>query len=444
MRRILIVCLALFSAGCAERGMIGLGDKSAVETPVYGANKVWFMKPDETTTGAIDGNRYSDLVDAYQIAAELKSDGRLTGLRRSIQNRQPLSIVVSGAYVPATLKQCNGRLSDFIFGSDGRDIAVLLDITSGESELSTIAVWYQRGVKPDSLLNFNNLLVYSNDAWDAKFAPLFRLRLVDVSSERNTAVREMLDRANSTGASLSGLAGAPGAGPLLALATQAAQSVLANEKNKTLVDFTFQLYGGHLLAESGGVPLGVLQTGGLVVSAVPCNQSVTYWENPLKFDHRTARIRKGASIEAVPYLFATVIGADLAVPQIVRDRSSAIMQRLTDPQVAQREIGEATRDATRLEQSLEALSVRERFRRAPSVESFKTLVTATKGQWSSMDLSLQLFFLNAFYQVTGRTLDTAAAYETWLDNCPGATFNTESMKFSIDDSIGTDRKKCWP
>ena len=445
MLRFPAIFLMLFAAACVERGQLSLTDKSAVQTPVYTANKALFLTPDTDDNGKIVNARNGLLLNAYEIAEQMRDGKQPQGTRRSIKNRQPLSIVVSRAYVPATLKECNGRVSDFLAGNEGRDIALLLDVSTGSSGESFIAVWYQTGVPPGTMLNFGDLLVYSSDAWDSKYPPYFRFRLVDVTAERNTAVGAMLDRLGSASGTLAGLADLTSAGPLINLAGLAARSILAHEKNKAIVDFTFQLYGDQALGEAGGVPLGVLQTGGLIITAPPCGQSVDYWERSLHFDHRRDRIVENRAIQEMPYVFATILGADLSVPQIVRDRSNAIMERLTDPEVAQRDIDAAQADATRLADTLGSLKEWEYFRRQPTKSSFDTIVTHAQANFSKFDGMLRSWFLNGFYQVTGVSLSTADEYDAWLTRCGGvATFDQETGRFVVDkavkDANGAD---CW-
>lgn len=445
MMRHILAAAAVLLGGCAERGVLSLTSKSAVDAPVYAANKVLFLEPNVDAAGKLVNARRANLKDGYQLAETVRG-GALVGTRRSVKNRQPISILVSRAYLPATARTCNKRPSDALFSGKGRDIAVLLDLSTSADREEFIAVWYERNVVPDQTLSFQDLLVYSSDAWDAKYPPYFRMRLVDVSSERDTAVGALLDQVRASSATITSLAGAPAAAPVLGVAALAARQVLAHEKNKSLVDFTFQLYGEHLLAEAGGVPLGVLQTGGMLVTAPPCEAGNAFWENDLQFDHRLNRIVRQNAVEPMPYIFATVLTADLAVPQIVRTRSAEIMRRLTDPQIAQAEIEESLKDVTRLQGALEALNAREQFRRRASKDSFAQLVTGTAGNFDALDTTEKTFYLNAFFQVTGRAMNSATEYKGWMDNCSaGAKFNAEAARFEVDPAVkGKDGAECWP
>lgn len=434
MRLIIIACAFLLS-GCVTRGDTRLDDVSVVRAPAYSANRVLFAKssPD---------NRYADLKEGYEIAA----DAARPGSRRSVRNRDPLSIVISRAYVPADIATCNARSSDFLLGKD-RDIAVLLDVSSATDRQEFIAVWYETNVPAGQVLTFQDLLVYSSDSWDAKYPPYFRLRLVDVSAERNTATGELLKQVRSSSSTIAGLVGVPEAGPILGIAALAANQVLGHEKNRALVDFTFQLYDEGLLGQSGGVPLGILQTGGMVVTAPPCGSANDFWTSSFKFDHRLQRIAgEQGPMQGMPYVFATILTADLSVPQIVRTRSAAIMKRLTDPQVAQADLAAAQADAGKLTAALNALNVRETFRRRPSKESFATMVSDVSSSWGSLDAAEQGFFKDAFYQITGAALPDAAAYKAWTANCSvAAPFNAQTGRFEPDTTInGKDTKPCWP
>jgi len=93
-------------SGCgALRGEIGLNDASVIRTPAYSANKVLFLDPTDKPIDVADPGRYVPLAESYELAQRIKDNAQI-GLRRSILNRQPVSIVISRAYVPASLTQC--------------------------------------------------------------------------------------------------------------------------------------------------------------------------------------------------------------------------------------------------------------------------------------------------------------------------------------------------
>lgn len=433
--RLIIFSFALLLSGCISRGDVKLDDLSVVRAPAYSANRVLFAS-------ATPDPRYADLKEGYEIAA----DAAHQGTRRSVRNRDPLSIVISRAYVPENIAECNARNSDILLGK-ARDIAVLLDVSTASDRQEFIAVWYETNVPAGQVLTFQDLLVYSSDSWDAKYPPYFRLRLVDVSAERNTATGELLKQVRASSSTIAGLVGVPEAGPILGIAALAANQVLGHEKNRALVDFTFQLYDEGLLGVSGGVPLGILQTGGMVVTAPPCGSSHDFWTASFKFDHRLQRLTGDqGQMQGMPYVFATILTADLSVPQIVRTRSAAIMKRLTDPQVAQADLAAAQADAGKLTAALNALNVRETYRRRPSKESFATMVSDVSSSWGTLDAAEQGFFKDAFYQITGAALSDAAAYKAWTANCIAvAPFDGQTGRFKADAAItGKDSKSCWP
>lgn len=466
-----IVRLALALAGgvllggCTLRGELGLNDTSAVRTPAYAANKVLFVNPPIVGKAPAgppipprnDEMRTADLIEAHQVAADI-AIGR-TSLRRSVLNRQPVSIVINRAYVPTTLRQCAKRLSD-VFGKR-RDIVVLLETATATDKQEAVAVWYQQGVllddksaiaasqqetggpRPDGTLNFQDLLVFSEDSWNSNFPPYFRMRLIDVSAERNTAVGALLEQVEGSTKAITGLLGVPNS-PLIGIAKLAAKQILGNEQNIPIIDFTFQLYGASMLDEAGGVPLGVLQTGGVVVTAPPCGEDNSYWNKKLSFDYTLNRIKEGNSVREQPYIFATILTSDLAVPSIVRTRSDAIMKRLTDPSVTADELLAARVDADRLTSALTVLAKREAFLRRPGKETFARLVgdPTLKG----LDESEKGFYLDTLYRVTHRNLPDIDAYIAWVTNCSAlATFNAETGYYKEDGALmGTDGQPCWP
>ncbi|MDO7837099.1 hypothetical protein Q4610_18810 [Sphingobium sp. HBC34] len=452
----------LLLAGCSLHGPLGLDDKSAVRTSAYSANKVLFLNPTTMSKpaqpGVKDELRYAELLEAHQVAADIQA-GR-TSKRRSVLNRQPVSIVINRAYVPATLRQCAKRLSD-IFGKR-RDIAVLLETSTANDKQESIAVWYQQGVmidgksaastdsagviggpQPDGTLNFQDLLVFSEDSWNSNFPPYFRMRLIDVSAERNTGVGALLDQIEGSTKAITGLIGVPDS-PLIGIAKLAAKQILGNEENIPILDFTFQLYGSSMLDEAGGVPLGVLQTGGVVVTAPPCGSDNSYWDEKLKFDYTLNRIEDiTGEVREQPYIFATILTSDLAVPSIVRTRSDAIMKRLTDPKVTGDELLVAQADAAKLTSALSVLATREAFRRRPNKASFAKLVGDASAK--QIDESEKGFYLDTFYRATQRNLPDFAAYGSWVLNCSAAAeFDAEAGYFKKDKSVnGVDGQPCW-
>lgn len=430
--------LILLPACSTLRPNPGIEDKSVVVAPAYRANKTLFLEGPADSSSSL---RRSDLLEGYEIVERVRAEqakGVPAGARRNVRNRDPLSIVVNRAYVPTNLTACAARPGDKLMGGT-RDIAVLLDVSTAADRQEFIAVWYEAGVRPGDPLSFEGLLVYATDAWDARFPPYFRLRLVDVTAERNTRVRALLERVKGTSGSVLGLAGVPGAAPIFGLAASAAEQVLANGANIALVDFTFQLYGASLLDQAGGVPLSVLQSGGVIVTSAPCGQGADFFERSLAFDYRLGVVETGGEVRErpdVPWVLATLVTADLAVPKIVKERSTAIMARLTSPSVTQAEIAGAQRDLVSLEKALDLLAKREAFRRAPSATTLKTFMVEAETRFPALDDAEKNFFLDSFYQVTGVSLASPIQYKDWMDRCGNvASFDAEAGRFKVDKSI---------
>lgn len=447
MTKRLVVAAAscILLAGCDLARMSGFGDGDVVFSPAYSANRVMLLEPGEDI-------RYSTL----RYPAERRNARNPHDTRQAVLNRQPVSIIISKAYVPLTLPACVKRPSDAFFR--GRDIAVLLDTSTESGSSTSLAVWYERGVTPGQHLTFENLLVYSTSAWDSRFPPYFRLRLIDVTAERNTSTRQALETVRENASGVGSLLNAPAGSPLIAAAAQVGDLVLANEANMPLMDFTFQLYGEQLAATGGGAPLGILQTGGLLLTAPPCpvpGVASSGLPAGLRHDNFEFEIEDARGVrQEMPFIYATLVSADMAVPDVVKARSTAIMTRLAQPTADASDIEEALSAVRGLDASLSALGARERFRATPNLNSLTSFVEAavrfsadTDGDASTeheVDRGVETFLLTALYQATGKVLESFTSYKDWLDRCGAKLrFDVQRGRVTPTEVLDDAGEACW-
>lgn len=390
----------------------------------------------------------------------------------AVKNGDPVTIIVNKAYVPITSADAtqNARLADLFANRKTRDIAVLLDFGArAEQEENFIAVWYQRDVPPDEPLSFQDLVVYSQDNWDDRVPPYFRMRLVDVSNERNTRTEELLNQVSSLSGNLLSVVSSPLAGPAMSIATRAAQLALANSKNLLLIDYTFQFYSAAQIKEAGGVPLGQFRKGGILVMGQPytakssINPNPTaqgagtekentpkpsFWENNFQFDFKLRRVLSVPESASptpvavdVPYMLATVMTTEAVIPNVVKRRSQQITKVLTDREAVRSELSSVIDEAGKLQKSLQAFKMREDFSQSPSKDSFgKFLDTALANELPDPESA---WLLASLRNVTQVNLGSFQNYKEWFDRCGNAVpFEPESRKFNPKGVKDDSQKAC--
>jgi hypothetical protein len=428
--RMTMLAAVAILAGCGSQPGATFGEKSLVSnTPVYRANRVLYMDPETAPAGSI------------VAGAKLLHPHEARDAKTAVRHGEPVTIIVNRAYVPLSVidKEKNARLASLIGTSKTRDIAVLLDVglTAGQDE-SFIAVWYQRDVPVDEVLSFQDLTVFSKDMWDSIQAPYFRMRIVDVAFERNTRTGELLSQIGDAGGQLVSLIGTPFAGVLTNIASRAAQLVLTNEKNKNLVDITFQLYGTANLDQAGGSPLGLFRRGGMIVTGQPFEETTAFWNKNLRYDYRLQRIYEQPGITRLvdaPYIMATVMTSETSVPNVVQRRSREITRVLTNPSAVTEDLQDTITKVTALGTSLRALQDREVFRKNPTKSSFRTFLTAADTNWPGITNTEKAWLLSYMRRVAGVVRATPAEYITWYTSCAASSpFNPDSQKFDVSGS----------
>lgn len=230
-------------AGCAG-GEPRIGDAYTVHTPIYADNRIFYLKPGDDERARV----------LEQAGAPASSDAER---QLAVPANAPLSIMMRSVEIPA-LKDAAGVKTAGIDGP--ADYAVILDIAAkDDGSNQSIVVWYQRGVQPDQSLNFSNLLVYYVQRWDERVAPSFRLRVMDVTTERNAETLRALQRAQGVANGAASLANNPLVSPLVGVAFTAAELVLANQRNRMVLDYSVQLYSQSAVSQSAGSNLGLLK-----------------------------------------------------------------------------------------------------------------------------------------------------------------------------------------
>jgi hypothetical protein len=229
---------AAFLPGCANGPTL---NTSAQNTPMaHPEAKVLFVKLRDGTRVLPD-----DVVDLKfghkLVVARENADGTLVDngegsdvLKNDmIQRGSNFSVILNSVWIPEKLN-INGK-------SMSRDIAAVLDIVLDDGEVEPIVVAYQREVRGGHLLNFKNIVVTSVEKWDGVHQPYFRLRILDVRSERNTNTQVMLEQAAQMVNTVAGIVPSPYL-PAVSKAIEASKFILGNKDNEILLDYRIQFF----------------------------------------------------------------------------------------------------------------------------------------------------------------------------------------------------------
>ncbi len=392
------MALAGFLAACAgDAPGFGEEDRYRVFTPPdYADNRVYYV--------AAPTEEHSVLIpQEAEIAEDQKSN--------LVKHREPLSIIMNSVELPQDWPASISRKTI--------DVAVILDLaTAPDGSDTSIVVWYQRGVQPGQSLNFSNLLVHFEPRWDQRTAPMFRVRVMNVTDERNAEALETLAQVRKFGGTVAALAGQPAFSPLISIATRAAGLVQANEKNSMLLDYTVQFYAGSVADDIGGAQLGALRKGSFVVLGRPVDTSRWFWRDEFKMDRRS-RIVRGQNFGEVTAPLATVtVGTfESIVPKIVIERSNALT-RLLQEEAAKVSLVQLEQQADALQKSISAFAKGERIYRFGVTDESdvnEVLVVINDAGTSSENRYYLIKVLNDFLQTKGYCA-TGKALTAYLEN----------------------------
>lgn len=377
-------------AGCAG-GEPSLNDRYTVYTPIYADNRSFYLVPGATAADVVRRLELTGLPAAADAERAL-----------AVPGNEPLSIMMRSVEIPASHDSTGKKIA----GIDGpADYAVLLDIgVKDDGSTESIVVWYQRGVQPDQSLNFSNLLVYYVPRWDERVAPYFRVRVMDVTTERNAETLRALDRAQGAVGAAVGVVSNPLVSPLVGVAFTAAELVLANRRNRMVLEYSVQLYSQAAVSQSTGSNLGVLKQGSYVVVGRPIGETRSFWGKSLTYDTRTNQVLDGNTPLNVPTALLSVGTFDSIVPKSVMERSVALTTLLS--KLGTGTSLEQVSDAqNRLQATLSAYLLGERLARYRDAPSLK-LISDKVGEKSFYDSlgSEDIFFLlrglNRCYRLT--------------------------------------------
>ena len=298
-------------AGCGSlQPSLTERDRYVVNTPQYPDNRVFYFKNgDAGETVALESSLQVDKAKDYPIHGD------------------PITVVVNSVSLPYVLEDTEKT----------RDIAVILDVnTSADTNQEPLVVWYQRAVRGGQALNFANLVIYSSHAWDDRYAPYFRIRVMEVAAEANLETREALAEVQKYGTGIAALAQNPLATSIVSVATKAASLMLASKQNQMILDYTAQFYGRQYIATGNNPSLTPLKIGryALLGRSRSDLKEVEFWKNR-EFSYSElgyfALEKKGGVASnfvpmASPVVVMSVFNREMTVPTEVSAKSAYLTQ----------------------------------------------------------------------------------------------------------------------
>ncbi len=332
-------------SGCSSLGP-QVSDRFTVFTPEFADNRVYYL-------GGREAGKNQPLESLGQITKKGNNE---------IVRNSPISVILRSVEIPAKYESDGkGGMKKGIVSEDA-DYAVILDVgVKADGSSSSLVVWYQRGVQPGQSLNFSNLLVYYEPRWDDRVAPFFRVRVMNVTKEKNEETRKALERAHNIAGSIGVMAKNPMVTPLIGISFTAAELVFANKENKMLLDYSVQLYSTSA-AQQAAMELGTLKRGSYVVVGRPPEESRTFWRGPFSYEPESRLLFKGNTMINVPTATLTVGTFESVVPISVVDRSNALTALLSSNGSGST-VEEIQDVNNRLSASIEAFTAAEKIRR---------------------------------------------------------------------------------
>lgn len=405
--------LAMILSGCTSVLQPGVGERDlyVVNTPEYPDNRVFYL-------GTSSADRLTQLVSGHETQT-IDSDP---------VHGQPLTVIVNSVGLPYVEEDKLVR----------RDLALILDIQAeNQGNPQSIVVWYQRGVLPGQTLNFSNLLIYHQEAWDDRVAPYFRIRIMNVSGERNLETREALAEVSKYGGLVALALQNPGLSPVISTAARAASLVLAGRENRMVLDYTVQFYGKKRVENSPGTYLTPLKLGRFALvgrrsSDLPNSQ---FWRTPLTYDefNGTIQSKQGDSRAPMntPVVMVTVTNQEAIVPAFVASKSAYLTRLLTE--ASTKNLDEIQRESSDLTQRIRAYVLREKVYRYRQKGDLSELVSLMKNADDPLPSDVNESLVRFLRRISGCNALSLGSLGAWWDTVEQkADFNLDDVKLNLD------------
>lgn len=375
--------------GCQAGPTVEPNPSTAYSPKDFREQRALYLRP------VTDKPDVADLKFPHEIQAELKSadaarPGEVSDV--AIHHADPISIVVSDVYIPHRIDNADPSM----------DVVVLLDVqTSADPGLQSYALWYERGVHPGQRLNFSGALVYAERSWNSRNQPYFKLRVMNVTKEKNAETRAALDGLSSAVGSMAAFFPHP-AIPGAAAAIHAAGLIASNQANYPIVDYTPQFFSDQFIKQAGTNDLALFARGSWMVVGRAPGQDESFWKTPLRLQLKTGEVLDATNDKRlpIPYMRITVATYDAVVPSVVLDRSKALFAFLAEKRSGPDAVIKAVSNS--LVSGISSYQVHARFADARNMETLTDLFNKANSS-NDIDDFDRVFLRTAFSRITGQS-----------------------------------------
>lgn len=408
----LCVCALLLSACSLFEPQQDVGERSSyvVASPKVRSNRVMFLTDSAMGEGS---RRYILASNSFDL------DLKAADARRA-QNGSPLSIIVNSAWLD--IPEADRTKS--------HDIAVILNLeTSQEQGVQQLAVWYQTDVPIGERLSFGDLLIHQTESWDEAKPVTIRLRVIDVTAERNIRTRLALNKVKELGGSVLLAAKNPLTAPLVNTAVDAAALVIAGKKNQALLDYTATFYA-KAAGGTSQIELTPLLLGRVVVVGTD------KMDQQLVFDQATGSMREWANkapgaVLATPAVLMTVTDSELQVSPMVLQRSTYITNLINSASAG--DVAEVEKQGNDFVASLKAFATYDSLRRYRRIGDLNSLITLLKAE--STPPSVRLAFTRKLENITHCSdLSADGALDTLQSNLANDKVQIDQITGKLPDN----------
>jgi hypothetical protein len=429
---------ALWLCACTTDSPIGSErERYTVDTPLFADNRVFIVCGQPTA-----GKTMMPVKHAYEAPPGSDCAKKDTEFVAG----DSINVIVSDVRLPSAKA----------WGVTSGDIAVVIDIFSAsDGSGSSYVVWYQRSVTPNQNLNFSNLLIYHQDQWDNRIAPLIRIRVIDVAKERNQETLSALNEIQKNIGALSqlGVSSSVISSPIVQLASSAAKMVLAGRTNQSLLDYTVQFYPERISVAYPGTTLIPFRKGAYVLIGRDRKANGNLWLDNFCFDEKTAQIYTQQGYDCThpqemvdsPYARLYTIPGNFRVQEIVAERAQYLTHLLSSGSTT--DLDHIPEEAKRTGDAMKVYAAVEKLQRSRQLADLKGLVGLLKPE-ARLDPAYTRIVTDTLTTIAARSgatncpLDSYRKAKAFLEGNSDAQFDTAVQELKLKVPSGSGDARC--